>query len=139
MINAKELARQLDRFLKSPTCQDARVVVKLPQGEFHSPDGEFDILSISLFENNIIGARESHRLVIELSTQQSWQMGSAKKKLQARLTLKNIWDQRQNSTNILRKTHPTFHTQEQKIQAVQVHQMYWHTIKIIIFSQYNLK
>ena len=38
-------------------------------------------LSISLFENNIIGARESHRLVIELSTQQSWQMGSAKKKL----------------------------------------------------------
>ena len=44
MINAKELARQLDRFLKSPTCQDDRVVVKLPQGEFHSPDGQFDIL-----------------------------------------------------------------------------------------------
>ena len=81
MINAKELARQLDRFLKSPTCQDARVVVKLPQGEFRSPDGQFDILSISLFENNIIGARESHRLVIELSTQQSWKMGSIKKKL----------------------------------------------------------
>ena len=56
MINAKELARQLDRFLKSPTCQEARVVVKLPQGEFHSPDGQFDILSITLFENNIIGA-----------------------------------------------------------------------------------
>ena len=58
MINArKELAEnedRLDRFLKSPTCQDARVVVKLPQGskkiidEFHSPDGQFDILSISL-------------------------------------------------------------------------------------------
>jgi hypothetical protein len=55
MINAKELAKQLDNFLKSPTCQDARVVVKLPQGEFRSPDGQFDILSISLFENNIIG------------------------------------------------------------------------------------
>ena len=81
MINAKELARQLDRFLKSPTCQDARVVVKLPRGEFHSPDGQFDILSITLFENNIIGTRESHRLVIELSTTQSWQMGSIKKKL----------------------------------------------------------
>ena len=81
MISAKELARQLDRFLKSPTCQDARVVVKLPQGEFRSPDGQFDILSISLFENNIIGAREIHRLVIELSTQQSWQMGKVKKKL----------------------------------------------------------
>ena len=81
MINAKELAKQLDNFLKSPTCQDARVVVKLPQGEFRSPDGQFDILSISLFENNIIGSRESHRLVIELSTTQSWQIGSIKKKL----------------------------------------------------------
>jgi len=81
MINAKELARQLDRFLKSPTCQEARVVVQLPQGEFHSPDGQFDILSITLFENNIIGARESHRLVIEVSTQQRWQMGKVNKKL----------------------------------------------------------
>ena len=81
MLSAKELAKQLDNFLKSPTCQDERVVVKLPQGEFHSPDGQFDILSITLFENNIIGTRESHRLVIELSTTQSWQMGSIKKKL----------------------------------------------------------
>ena len=81
MLSAKELAKQLGNFLKSPTCQDARVVVKLPQGEFHSPDGQFDILSITLFENNIIGTRESHRLVIELSTTQSWQMGSIKKKL----------------------------------------------------------
>ena len=112
MINAKELARQLDRFLKSPTCQDARVVVKLPQGEFHSPDGQFDILSISLFENNIIGARESHRLVIELSTQQSWQMGSVKKKTCKQNYVKKLWDQRQNFINILRKTHPIFHIQE---------------------------
>ena len=80
MINAKELAKQLNNFLKSPTCQNARVQVKLPQGEFHSPDGHFDILSISLFENNIIGSRESHRLVIELSTGSSWKMGSVKKK-----------------------------------------------------------
>jgi hypothetical protein len=54
MINAKELARQLDRFLKSPTCQDARVVVKLPQGEFHSPDGQFiqtpDACGLKLYE-----------------------------------------------------------------------------------------
>ena len=80
MINAKELAKQLDNFLKSPTCQNARVVVKLPQGEFHSPDGQFDILSISLFENNIIGARESHRLVIDIASE-SWRMGSVKKKV----------------------------------------------------------
>ena len=81
MINAKELAKQLNNFLKSPTCQNARVQVKLPRGEFHSPDGHFDIHSITLFENNIIGARESHRLVIELSTQQSWQMTKPKRKL----------------------------------------------------------
>ena len=81
MISAKELAKQLDNFLKSPTCQDASVVVKLPQGEFRSPDGQFDILSISLFDNNIIGTIESHRLVIELSTTQHWQMDSMKQKL----------------------------------------------------------
>ncbi len=81
MISAQELAKQLNNFLKSPTCQNARVQVKLPRGEFHSPDGHFDIHSITLYENNIIGARESHRLVIELSTQQSWQMGKVKKKL----------------------------------------------------------
>ena len=79
MLSAKELAKQLDNFLKSPTCQDARVVVKLPQGEFHSPDGQFDILSITLFENNIIGTRESHRLVFEI-TAENWRMGSVKKK-----------------------------------------------------------
>ncbi len=79
MINARELAIQLDRFLKSPTCQNARVQVKLPRGEFHSPDGHFDIFSISLFENNIIGSRESHRLVIEIAAE-NWKMGSIKKK-----------------------------------------------------------
>jgi hypothetical protein len=81
MINAKELAKQLDRFLKSPTCQNARVQVKLPQGEFRSPDGHFDIKSISLFENNLVGTRESHRIVIELSTGESWKMQSIKNKI----------------------------------------------------------
>ena len=78
-MNAKELANQLNNFLKSPTCQNARVQVKLPRGEFYSPDGHFDILSMTLFENNIIGSRESHRLVIELATE-SWRRGSIKKK-----------------------------------------------------------
>ena len=43
MISGKLLADQLNKFLKSPVCQNARVQVKLPQGEFHSPDGYFDI------------------------------------------------------------------------------------------------
>ena len=55
MISGKLLADQLNKFLKSPVCQSARVQVKLPQGEFHSPDGYFDIVSMSLLENNVIG------------------------------------------------------------------------------------
>ena len=81
MISGKLLADQLDKFLKSPVCQSARVQVKLPQGEFHSPDGYFDIISMSLLENNVIGSRESHRIVLEISTTESWRMGKVKKKI----------------------------------------------------------
>ena len=81
MISGKLLADQLDKFLKSPVCQSARVQVKLPQGEFHSPDGYFDIVSMSLLENNVIGSRESHRIVLEISTTESWRMGKVKKKI----------------------------------------------------------
>ena len=81
MINGKELALQLNRFLKSPVCQGARVQVRLPQGEYRSPDGFVDIKSIYLLENNLIGARETHRIVIEISTQESWKMSQVKKKL----------------------------------------------------------
>ena len=81
MINAKELAKQLDNFLVSPTCQNARIQVKLPRGEFRSPDGHFDIKSISLLQNNLIGARETHRIVLEISTGESWKMGKPKLKI----------------------------------------------------------
>ena len=80
MISGKLLAKQLDKFLLSPTCQNARVQVKLPQGEFRSPDGHFDILSVSLMENNILNQRESHRIVIEIAPQ-TWEMGKLKLKL----------------------------------------------------------
>ena len=80
MISGKLLAQQLEKFLKSPTCQNARVMVKLPHGEYRSPDGHFDILSVSLIENNILGHRESHRIVFEIAPQ-TWQMGKVKKKL----------------------------------------------------------
>ena len=81
MINAKELALQLDRFLKSPAAQQARVQVKVPHGEFRSPDGHFDIKSIYMLQNNMIGARETHRIVIEISPVESWKMGKPKLKL----------------------------------------------------------
>ena len=80
MISGKLLAKQLDKFLKSPTCQNARVQVKLPRGEFRSPDGYFDILSVSLMENNILNQRETHRIVIEIAPQ-TLKMGKPKLKL----------------------------------------------------------
>ena len=80
MISGKLLAQQLEKFLKSPVCQNARVMVKLPHGQFRSPDGFFDILSVSLMENNILGHRESHRIVIEIAPQ-TWNMGKPKKKV----------------------------------------------------------
>ena len=81
MISGKEFAQQLENFLKSPVCQNARLQVKLPHGEYKSADGIFDIKKIYLMENNVIGARETHRIVLEISTQESWKMGKVKKKL----------------------------------------------------------
>ena len=80
MISGKLLAQQLEKFLKSPVCQEARVMVRLPQGEFRSPDGYFDILSVSLMENNILNQRETHRIVIEIAPQ-TWNIGKPKLKL----------------------------------------------------------
>ena len=81
MISGKEFARQLEKFLKSPVCQNARLQVRLPHGEYKSASGFFDISKIYLLENNVIGSRESHRIVLEISTQESWKMGKVKKKL----------------------------------------------------------
>ena len=80
MISGKLLAEQLEKFNKSPVAQNARVQVKLPRGEYRSPDGYFDILSVSLMENNILNQRETHRIVIEIAPQ-TWNMGKSKKKL----------------------------------------------------------
>ena len=77
MLSGKLLAQQLDKFMKSPVCQDARVQVKLPTGEFRSPDGMFDIKRIYVMENNLIGTRETHRIVLEI-TPENWKMGKPK-------------------------------------------------------------
>ena len=81
MISGKEFIKQIARFIKSPVCKEARVQVKLPRGEYQSPDGFFDIKRIYLLENNLLGTRESHRIVLEISTTESWKMGKVKKKL----------------------------------------------------------
>ena len=73
MINGKEFIRQIEKFIKSPVCKDARVQVKVPHGEFRSPDGYFDVKKIYLLQNNLIGARETHRIVLEI-TPENWKM-----------------------------------------------------------------
>ena len=59
MIKGKAFREMLDKFLKSPVCQQARVQVQMPNGEF------FDITEISLLENRILGSYETNRLVLK--------------------------------------------------------------------------
>ena len=81
MINTKLLVQQLNNFMKGSTAaSEARVQVKLPKGALYSVDGYFDIKRISLLQNNLIGARESHRIVFEV-TSEAWKMQKPKIKL----------------------------------------------------------
>jgi len=56
-MNGKLLRQVLDKMLKSPVAQNARVQVVLPDGQY------YDITSLQLLENKLFGVRESHRLV----------------------------------------------------------------------------
>ena len=60
MIDGKTFRHGLDKFFKSPTCQNARVQIELPNGEY------YDITGAKLLENKIIGIKEqeTHRLVL---------------------------------------------------------------------------
>ena len=81
MITGKEFIKQMAKFIESPVCKEARIQVKVPHGEFKSPDGFFDVKKIYLLQNNVIGARETHRIVLEISTTESWRMTKPKLKL----------------------------------------------------------
>ena len=62
MLKGRDLIMIFDRFVGpkkgSSVAQDARGQVKTPDGRF------FDVQGINLVENKIIGARETHRIVI---------------------------------------------------------------------------
>ena len=73
-MNGKLLRQVLDKMLKSPSAGDARVQVCLPDGKY------YDITSLQMMENKLIGVRESHRLAITISPEQ-WKMGKVIKKL----------------------------------------------------------
>ena len=57
-MTGKFLAQILSKFNKSPVAQNARIQVAMPNGKF------YDIQGIRLMENKIVGAMETHRLVV---------------------------------------------------------------------------
>jgi hypothetical protein len=73
-MNGKLLRQILDKMLKGPVAQEARVQVCLPDGKY------YDITSLQLMENKLIGVRESHRLVLTVQAE-SWNMGKVIKKI----------------------------------------------------------
>ena len=81
MLKAKELARALSKIMKnSEVGKNARIQVRLPQGEYRSPDGFFDVVEVKLMQNNVLGHSETHRIVFELyPSDMAWKMGKPKK------------------------------------------------------------
>ena len=73
-MNGKLLRQVLDKMLKSPSSQNARVQVCLPDGKY------YDITSLQLLENKLIGFRETHRLVFTIKSE-TWNMGKVLKKI----------------------------------------------------------
>ena len=73
-MQGKLLRQTLDKFMKSPVAQEARVQVVLPNGEF------YDIKGIQLLENKLLGVRETHRLAFTIQPE-SWRMGKVIKKM----------------------------------------------------------
>ena len=73
-MNGKLLRQVLDKMLKSPVAQNARVQVCLPDGKF------YDVSSLQLMENKLLGARETHRLVMTIKPE-TWKMGDVIKKV----------------------------------------------------------
>jgi hypothetical protein len=73
-MNGKLLAQVLDKMLKTPVTGEARVQVCLPDGKY------YDISSLQLLENKLLGARETHRLVFTIKAE-TWNMGKVLKKI----------------------------------------------------------
>ena len=73
-MNGRLLRQVLDKMLKAPAAQNARVQVCLPDGKY------YDITSLQMMENKLIGFRESHRLVFTVKAE-TWNMGKVLKKI----------------------------------------------------------
>ncbi len=81
MLKAKDLATALEKIMsKSEVGKNARIQVQLPQGEYRSPDGFFDVVEVKLMQNNVLGHRETHRIVFKIyPSDETWRMGKPKK------------------------------------------------------------
>jgi len=73
-MNGKLLRQVLDKMMTQDSAQNARVQVCLPDGKY------YDITSLQLLENKLIGNRESHRLVLTIKAE-TWNMGKVLKKI----------------------------------------------------------
>ena len=75
-MKAKELRQYLDKFLTSPSAQQARVQLEMPNGE------KLDLEVIQLLESRMIGDRDTHRINIKgTSLGGTWKMGKIVGKL----------------------------------------------------------
>jgi hypothetical protein len=72
-MQGKLLRQVLDKMMTSGHAQNARVQVLLPDGKY------YDITSLQLLENKLIGVRETHRLVFTVQAE-TWNMGKVLKK-----------------------------------------------------------
>ena len=81
MLKARDLATALEKIMsKSEVGKNARIQVQLPQGEYRSPDGFFDVVEVKLLQNNVLGHRETHRIVFKIyPSDETWRMGKPKK------------------------------------------------------------
>jgi len=73
-MQGKHLRQVLDKMMKAETAANARVQVCLPDGKF------YDISSLQLMENKLLGVRETHRLVFTIKAE-TWNMGKVLKKI----------------------------------------------------------
>lgn len=74
MVSGKLFRQILDKFIKSPVGGEARVQVILPNGEF------YDITGAKLVENKLLGARETHRILLTVEPERA-RMGKVISKL----------------------------------------------------------
>ena len=75
VMNGRLLRQVLDKMMKGNLHSgNARVQVCLPNGKY------YDVSSLQLMENKLLGARETHRLVLTVKAE-TWNMGQVLNKI----------------------------------------------------------